>query len=165
MTENRSATTAYNAASQTVSSLRAVVMLYDGMIKAIYEAKSAIEVGRIEDRFNATQKASKILLGLQANLDFTNGGQMAVMLDQFYHTIFRDLQQINMKNSETLCESVVTALKEVRQSWNELAEQDDRGSLKTESRPSSPERTARNSGPDNPTEEPADPGGGFAISI
>ena len=165
MTENRNATTAYNTASQTVSSLRAVVMLYDGMIKAVYEAKSAIEAGRIEDRFNATQRACKILLGLQANLDFVNGGQMAVMLDQFYHTIFRDLQQINMKNSEALCESVVTALKEVRQSWGELAEKGDHGSLKEEITPASHRNTGTSAGRDQTSEEASDPIGGVAISI
>src|SRR3546814_12911538 len=75
------------------SSLGAVVLLYDGMIKEVGKAKAAILEGRIEDRFNATQKACKILLGLQSHLDFEKGGDISLMLDQFYHTIFRDLQQ------------------------------------------------------------------------
>lgn len=43
------------------------------------------------------------------------------MLDQFYHTIFRDLQQVNMKNSAGLCDEIIGALGEVRASWAELA--------------------------------------------
>ena len=129
MTHNHSATSAYHNASQTVSSLRAVVMLYDGMIQSVGKAKTALEEQRIEDRFNETQKACRILLALQANLDFERGGDTAVMLDRFYHTIFRDLQGINLRNSPALCDDVITALKEVRRSWGELAERDDRGDL------------------------------------
>ena len=131
MQQSYSATSAYNSASQTVSSLRAVVMLYDGMIQALYAAKTAIEEDRIEDRFNATQKAIRILLGLQANIDFDAGGQMSLMLDQFYHTIFRDLQTVNLRNSLPVCEGAIEALKEVRRSWNDLADMHDRGELKT----------------------------------
>ena len=130
MNQSYSAASAYNTASQTVSSLRAVVMLYDAMIKALYNAKTAIQQNRLEDRFKETQKTSKIILGLQANLDFDNGGRMALMLDRFYHTIFRDLQRINLRNSEKLCDGAITALKEVRISWVDLAERDDRGELK-----------------------------------
>jgi flagellar protein FliS len=108
------------------TSLGAVVLLYDGMIKEVGKAKAAIAEDRIEDRFNATQKACKILLGLQSHLDFERGGDVSLMLDQFYHTIFRDLQQINMKNSAALCDEVMTALGEVRVSWVQLAENEQR---------------------------------------
>ena len=90
MTQSYNALSAYQAASKMTTSLGAVVLLYDGMIKEVGKAKAAIEEGRIEDRFNATQKACKILLGLQSHLDFEKGGDVSLMLDQFYHTIFRD---------------------------------------------------------------------------
>jgi flagellin-specific chaperone FliS len=48
------------------------------------------------------------------------------MLDQFYHTIFRDLQQVNMKNSTELCDEIIGALGEVRASWAELADNERR---------------------------------------
>ena len=126
MTQSYNALSAYQAASNMTTSLGAVVMLYDGMIKEVGKAKAAIEEGRIEDRFNATQKACKILLGLQSHLDFEKGGDVSLMLDQFYHTIFRDLQQINMKNSAQMCDEVIAALGEVRASWAQLAENERR---------------------------------------
>lgn len=126
MTQSYSALSAYQAASKMTTSLGAVVLLYDGMIKEVGKAKAAIAEDRIEDRFNATQKACKILLGLQSHLDFERGGDVSLMLDQFYHTIFRDLQQINMKNSAELCNEVMTALGEVRASWAQLAENEQR---------------------------------------
>lgn len=126
MTQPYNALSAYQAASKMTSSLGAVVLLYDGMIKEVGNAKTAIEEGRIEDRFNATQKACKILLGLQSHLDFEKGGDVSLMLDQFYHTIFRDLQKINMENSAALCEETIGALREVRASWAQLAENERR---------------------------------------
>ena len=126
MTQSYNALSAYQAASKMTTSLGAVVLLYDGMIKEVGKAKAAIEEGRIEDRFNATQKACKILLGLQSHLDFEQGGDVSLMLDQFYHTIFRDLQEINMKNSAAACDEIIVALSEVRASWAQLAENERR---------------------------------------
>lgn len=127
MTQSYNALSAYQAASNMTSSLGAVVMLYDGMIKEVGKAKVAIEEGRIEDRFNATQKACQILLGLQSHLDFERGGDISLMLDQFYHTIFRDLQKVNMSNSAAACDEVISALSEVRASWAELASNERQG--------------------------------------
>ncbi len=129
MNQAYSATSAYFAASKMVTSLGAVVMLYDGMIQAVSAAKTAIEDGRIEDRFRATQKACKILLGLQSSLDFDRGGDVSLMLDQFYHTLYRDIQDINFKNSAAACDEVVEALMPVRKSWIDLVDQEKRGEI------------------------------------
>jgi len=126
VTQSYNALSAYQAASTMTTSLGAVVMLYDGMIKEVGKAKAAIQENRIEDRFNATQKACKILLGLQSHLDFEKGGDISLMLDQFYHTIFRDLQEVNMKNSASICDGIIGALSEVRASWAQLAENEQR---------------------------------------
>lgn len=146
MTQSYNALSAYAAASKMTSSLGAVVLLYDGMIKEVGKAKAAILEGRIEDRFNATQKACKILLGLQSHLDFEKGGDISLMLDQFYHTIFRDLQQVNMKNSAPMCDAVVAALGEVRSSWAQLAE-NERRTGSPDGAASRPVRAAEPEGP------------------
>src|SRR3546814_13805916 len=57
---------------------------------------------------------------------YTSLFRSSLMLDQFYHTIFRDLQQVNMKNSAALCDEIVGALAEVRASWAQLAENERR---------------------------------------
>ncbi len=121
MSYHSQARSAYAAASNAVSPLQAVVMLYDGMIRSISAAKLAIEEERIEDRFNHTKKASQILLGLQANLDFEKGGEVSPMLSQFYDTIFMRIQRINSANSIEVCDEVIRSLSNVRKSWHELA--------------------------------------------
>ncbi len=145
------ALSAYQAASKMTTSLGAVVLLYDGMIKEVGKAKAAIEEGRIEDRFHATQKACKILLGLQSHLDFEKGGDISLMLDQFYHTIFRDLQQVNMNNSAKACDEIIAALNEVRTSWAQLAENEQR-SGSPDGRPGGAAKPAPASEPERPVE-------------
>jgi len=157
VTQPYNALSAYQAASKHTTSLGAVVLLYDGMIKEVSKAKAAIAENRIEDRFNATQKACKILLGLQSHLDFDKGGDVSIMLDQFYHTIFRDLQQVNMKNSITLCDEVIGALNEVRTSWAQLAE--------NEQRSGTPDGQPGKKATANEPERPASDAGSVTLSI
>ncbi len=121
MSYGQQAASAYAATSQIVTPIGAVVMVYDGAIQAVSRARQAIEDGRIEDRYHQTQKACKIILGLQAALNFDQGGEVAPMLDRFYSTVFRQLQAINAKNSTAVCDDVLVALKRVRASWGILA--------------------------------------------
>ncbi|MGP1396850.1 MAG: flagellar export chaperone FliS [Inquilinaceae bacterium] len=118
---------AYSQASKIISPVRAVVMLYDGMIAAVGAARTAIEEGRIEDRFNHTKKAFQILLGLQASLDFEKGGDISPMLDGFYTTIFNKLQLVNTRNSIEICDDVLNGLTTMRQSWQNVADQIESG--------------------------------------
>ena len=152
--QSNNALAAYQAASKMTTSLGAVVLLYDGMIKEVGKAKTAIEEGRIEDRFNATQKACKILLGLQSHLDFEKGGDISLMLDQFYHTIFRDLQQVNMNNSAEACDQVIAALSEVRTSWAQLAE-NERRSGTADGTAAGAKKAAPANEPEQPAEVPS----------
>lgn len=155
MTLPYNAHSAYAAATQMTTSLGAVVLLYDGMIKEVGKAKTAIGEGRIEDRFKATQKACKILVGLQSHLDFERGGDISLMLDRFYHTIFRDLQQVNMKNSTALCDEIIGALGEVRASWAQLAD--------NERRTGTPEGRAGTEAPGGEAERPQQ--GSLTLSV
>ncbi len=136
MSQLNNANSAYSAASKMVSSLGAVVMLYDAVLRAVYDAKGAIEKGQIEARFHATQRASKIILGLQANLDFEKGGNVALVLDRYYHRVFGDLQRLNVTSSAKACDDLIASLMEVRNSWKTLVEQESADSSKKKAAPS-----------------------------
>lgn len=123
MNFNSSAAAAYANTANMVTPIRSVIMLYDGVLRLVRGARKAIEEGRIEDRFTFTQKASKIILGLQASLDWQNGGDVTPTLDGFYNTIFMRLQQINYRNSIELCDDVLRALENVKASWVTVEEQ------------------------------------------
>src|SRR3546814_13041480 len=53
---------------------------------------------------------------------FEHGGEISPMLYDFYNTIFRQLQEANLRNSVKAIEDVILGLNNVRASWHELAE-------------------------------------------
>jgi len=108
---------AYSQASKNVSPMKAIIMLYEGAIRLIHDARRANEEQDYEARFNAVDKASKIILGLQGQLDFENGGDISPMLHEFYDNLFMRMMQINSRNSEPVIEDVLTSLQSMKETW------------------------------------------------
>lgn len=112
---------AYGQAVETIPPAKQIVMLYDGVLRQIANARSAIGERRINDRFTAVRKATLILEGLQGCLDHENGGEIAPQLDQLYgHYIFR-LQAINIEDDPLICDELTAQIRELRESWAALA--------------------------------------------
>ena len=111
---------AYNMATQTVPKTRQVVMLYDGAVRLTQQAKLAIEEKRIEDRFNLLNKASEVLIGLQGALDFTNGGEVAPLLYDYYSSLDARLIYVQRTNDMKILDSVIAELKTMRGAWGEI---------------------------------------------
>jgi flagellar secretion chaperone FliS len=118
----RRALSAYGHAAETLAPLRQIVMLYDGAIRRIKEARQAIELRRIKDRHVAVAKASAIIDGLHAALDHERGGEIAAQLDRIYTYISFRLQRINLDDDPAVCDELVARLSELRASWAELAD-------------------------------------------
>ena len=93
-----------------------------GQSARVAEAKLAIAEGRIEDRFNAVQKAAAIVDALHACLDFERGGDIARLLDRLYIYVGLRLQAINTANDPALCDEVIARLGDLREAWNSLVE-------------------------------------------
>lgn len=112
---------AYTQASQNVSPMKAVIMLYEGLIRLIGEAKTHHENGDFEARFHAVEKASRIVLGLQGQLDFDNGGDISPILHEFYDTLFMRMMQINSREPEKVFVDVISSITEMKKTWEEVA--------------------------------------------
>jgi len=121
MNANRSALQSYGQAAQMVPVGTQIVMLYDGILKCLSDARSAIEENRIADRFNAIKKASDIVNGLNSGLDFENGGDIAPMLDQFYNYAFFRLQRACMESSVEIVDELTSNVTEMRNAWAGVA--------------------------------------------
>lgn len=118
---------AYHMATQTVSKTRQVVMLYDGAIRFIQQARLAIEETRIEDRFNLLNKASEVLLGLQGSLDFDNGGEVAPLLFDYYSSLDTRILYVQRSNDLKVLDSVIAELKEMRGAWGNVDSKEEQG--------------------------------------
>ncbi len=89
------AATAYgNTQAGTMSGFEVVAELYKGMIKFVGQAKTAYEAGKLDDMCMYIQKTNKILMALQSHLDFEQGGEAAVFLNDFYTGIFAKLFKV-----------------------------------------------------------------------
>ena len=113
---------AYGRAAETLPPVRQVLMLYDGVMARLHEARRAIEAGRIEERHAAVTKAAAIVDGLHACLDFDRGGAIAPLLDRLYAHVALRLQAINVSNDPRICDEVAGHLGELRAAWAVIAQ-------------------------------------------
>ncbi|MFO0388221.1 MAG: flagellar export chaperone FliS [Alphaproteobacteria bacterium] len=114
---------AYVQATHTVAKTKQIVMLYDGVIRFIQQAKEAIRERRIEDRYRLLLKASEVIYGLQGALDFESGGHIAKVLYNYYSNMDMKIFTIHRTNSMEECDVVIAELKQMRDVWAEIDEQ------------------------------------------
>lgn len=112
---------AYGRASTTIPPLEQIVMLYDGAMLRVREARAAIERGDVEARYRATSRATAIVDALQACLDHEQGGEIAALLDRYYTYLSLRLAAVNIRNDPAICDEILARLAEMRASWAELA--------------------------------------------
>ena len=107
---------------QNASPAQQIVMLYDGAIKFILQARQAIEAKDIQARCNANQRAMEIIAYLLQILDIEKGEEIAARLHRIYAHVFQLLMKIDIENSTAAADEAVEHLKMLRTAWKELAE-------------------------------------------
>lgn len=108
---------AYNRASHTVAKTRQVVMLYDGAIRFLQQARAAMESRDINERYTKLVRAGDVIGGLQACLDFDSGGHTAQVLYDFYSTTELRILNLHRSNDVNECDQLVNDLKQMRDVW------------------------------------------------
>ena len=122
MQHMRRAVSAYGQAAETLAPARQIVLLYDGAIRRIREAREAIERRAFKQRYVAVSKAAAIIDALHACLDHERGGEIARNLDRLYTYFGMRLQHINLKDDVQICDELVARLGELRTSWAQIAD-------------------------------------------
>jgi flagellar protein FliS len=98
-----------------------VVMLYEGAIKAIVQAKVLMELQRHTEKGLMINKAIDILEGLRVALDHQHGQNISLNLEDLYvYAKFR-LGVANMKNDPEILDEVANLLRVILPSWQALA--------------------------------------------
>lgn len=115
------AAAAYRGAAETIAPVQQLVMLYDGAIRFLREAESAIAAGAIERRHHNVRKAWDIVNALQSCLDFERGGEVARSLDLFYGYVLHRLTRIDITNDPAICAELIGLLGQMRASWAAIA--------------------------------------------
>ena len=103
---------------------RLVVMLYDGALHALGEARAHLVAGRTAQKGRAIGKAISIVQeGLKASLDVGQGGEIARSLMELYDYIGRRMLLANLRDDVALIDEAARLLTELRGAWATLAEQ------------------------------------------
>ena len=101
---------------------RLIVILYDEAINSLVAAMDAISRGDIEARFNATTRTIEVISELYVSLDMENGGEIAETLAALYSHIIAQMPVINFTNDIMIADQLISLLRPIRESWNELDE-------------------------------------------
>jgi flagellar protein FliS len=101
--------------------LERVVLLYDGMIRFIDQARAAIERRDIPARRVALNNALRIVSELQSTLDMKAGGSIATELDRLYGFITMQLLESAMKNATAPIDDAKRVIDPLRDAWHTLA--------------------------------------------
>lgn len=105
-------------AVQTASPGELTLMLYNGCLKFIAQAKKAIEEKNIEARNTNLLKAQKIIQELMVTLNMEY--EVAKSMMTMYDYIYRRLVEANIKSDVTILEEVEGYVKEFRDTWKQV---------------------------------------------
>jgi flagellar protein FliS len=98
-----------------------VVALYSGILRFLYAAIAAIERGDVQGRRIAVKRALDIIIHLQARLRMDIGGRPALVLSEFYASMFGLILQASQSASPRRFEDVIRCVKTVRDAWRQVA--------------------------------------------
>ncbi|MBW2621523.1 MAG: flagellar export chaperone FliS [Deltaproteobacteria bacterium] len=104
----------------TVDKGRLIVLLYDGAIKFIHQAKECAELGDIESKCNNINKAMDIISELNHSLNMSDGGEIALNLRRLYQFLNDRLLEGKIKKETHYLVEVEKILSTLNEAWNEV---------------------------------------------
>ena len=127
------------------SQVELVLQVYDGAIK---EYRQAIEFIKQEDHLkvrDTLDKAKKFVVHLYTTLDPENGGEVAENLSKLYTYVICQTEVATATKDIQIVDDIVTILGNLRDGWNDLAEQERKKVQKTPPTPVAAESVTANS--------------------
>jgi len=101
----------------TASPEQILIMLYDGAIRFVRQAKQAIVDGRREDKSIAIGKAVAIITEFSNTLNYEVGGEIAQDLGRLYDFMVRELSAVNARSKVERLAPVEKILLELREAF------------------------------------------------
>jgi flagellar protein FliS len=118
---SRAAQTYRRVESESRSPLELVVMLYDGALRFVDEARAAHARKDLRARGRAISKTLAIVGELQNTLDMEKGGAVAEQLDDLYTYINSRLIDVTVKQDIAACDEVHKLLSTLRDAWSQIS--------------------------------------------
>lgn len=108
-------------ALEGASAVELVVALYDGIQRFLHAAIAAVERGDQVGRRVAVKRALDIIIHLQARLRMDVGGRPALVLSEFYASVFAQILQASQSASKPKFEHAIDCVRNVRDAWRQVA--------------------------------------------
>jgi flagellar protein FliS len=108
---------------QSASREKLLLMLYEGAIKFMKLALSAMEQKKLADKGVNIGRAYDIILELNNTLDHKVGGDISKNLEQLYMFITEQLTQANIKNDIQHLKNAIKVTETLYEGWVKAIEQ------------------------------------------
>jgi flagellar secretion chaperone FliS len=102
------------------SPMELVVMLYDGALRFVGEARDAIGRNDVPARTEASRRALDIVAELQTSLNMEHGGDIARELDRLYTYIASRLLDVT-RGDRAAAEEIYKLLGTLREGWSQAS--------------------------------------------
>jgi len=106
----------------TCSKLQLVVMLYDGAIRFLGEARTAILNKNVRSKAVALDRSLAIIGELQSTLQLEEGGDVAASLNSLYNHMNESLLLASANMDARPVDHVIKLLKTLNSAWSEIAQ-------------------------------------------
>jgi flagellar secretion chaperone FliS len=117
---NRGANAYRRMEAETRSPMELVVMLYDGAIRFITEARDAIARNDVRTRTDASRRALEIVSELQNTLNVSDGGDIALELDRLYTYMSTRILEVT-RGDAAAADEIHKLLVTLREGWSQAA--------------------------------------------
>jgi len=94
-----------------------LLMLYDGAIRFLHEAKAAHESNRIDIRTARIHRSQAIISELRATLQHETAPELCQQLDALYCFMIDQLRLANESNNTAPIDVVINILDDLRSAW------------------------------------------------
>jgi len=109
------------AAVETASPEKLLIMLYTGAIRFLHQAEKAFAEKNLEEANNSLIRVCDIITELNATLDMERGGEIALNLRELYTFYYNEVVRANVSKDQTYLLSVINFFETFRDLWVEAS--------------------------------------------
>ena len=117
----RGAQTYFDTHVQSRTPMEIVVLLYDGAIRSLGQARTAMAANDLVAKRDALSRGLAIVTELQGMLNLAEGGDIAARLDGLYTYIHGCCLEANTQRDPARLDEAVRLLNTLRSAWAEIA--------------------------------------------
>lgn len=109
-----------------------IIMVYDGAVDNLKAAAKLYKAEKMQDGYEAMEKAKRFVVHLYTTLDEEKGGDVAVNLSKMYAYIIERMNFIQATKDIKTIDEAIGLLSNIREGWVGLAEQVKSGQKKND---------------------------------